>query len=249
MVADPLTWQLRRLPVCASTELTLARWLEARERAARPLPSMQCGLAVVARRQRFGVGQQGRRWHSPAGGLWLSAAFGWSGHRHPASASLGLAAAVGLAQQLEALGLPVQIKWPNDLLLGGRKLAGLLPRLRLRGAAIRWARVGVGLNGTNRVPAAAVACGAISLAEALGCRHHPQARPDRLLARVLAGLDWARAHADQPELVRLAAEARLWRPAAGWPHAGEIWQVLGLHSDGRLRLGRQGQELALARRF
>lgn len=234
--------------MCASTELELARWLEARERTARPLPSLQCGLAVVARRQRFGVGQRGRIWHSPAGGLWLSAAFGWCG-QHQDSAALGLAAAVGLAQQLEALGLPVQIKWPNDLLIGGRKLAGLLPRLRLRGAAIRWAQMGVGLNGTNRLPAGAVAGGAISLAEALGRRHHPQARADRLLARVLAALDWARAHADQPELVRLAAEARLWRPAAGWPHAGDTWQVLGLHADGRLRLGREGQELALARRF
>lgn len=234
--------------MCASTELELARWLEARERTARPLPSLQRGLAVVARRQRFGVGQRGRIWHSPAGGLWLSAAFGWGG-QHQNSAALGLAAAVGLAQQLEALGLPVQIKWPNDLLIGGRKLAGLLPRLRLRGAAIRWAQMGVGLNGTNRLPADAVAGGAISLAEALGRRHHPQARADRLLARVLAALDWARAHADQPELVRLAAEARLWRPAAGWPHAGETWQVLGLHADGRLRLGREGQELALTRRF
>ena len=37
--------------MCASTELELARWLEARERTARPLPSLQCGLAVVARRQ------------------------------------------------------------------------------------------------------------------------------------------------------------------------------------------------------
>ncbi len=248
MVAGPLTWRLRRLPVCASTEIELASWLGARERAARELPSPHCGLAVVAKRQRFGVGQRGRGWYSPAGGLWLSAAFGWSG-RHPASASLGLAVAVGLAQQLETLGVPIQIKWPNDLLTGGRKLAGVLPRLRLRGAAIRWAQVGVGLNGTNRLLPAAAAGGAISLAEALGCRHHPQARPDRLLARVLAGLDWARTHADQPELVRLAAEARLWRPAAGWFHADATWQVLGLHADGRLRLGRDGQELALERRF
>jgi BirA family biotin operon repressor/biotin-[acetyl-CoA-carboxylase] ligase len=215
VVAGPLTWRLRRLPVCASTEIELASWLGARERAARELPSPHCGLAVVARRQRFGVGQRGRGWYSPAGGLCV----------------------------------PIQIKWPNDLLTGGRKLAGVLPRLRLRGAAIRWAQVGVGLNGTNRLLPAAAAGGAISLAEALGCRHHPQARPDRLLARVLAGLDWARTHADQPELVRLAAEARLWRPAAGWFHADATWQVLGLHADGRLRLGRDGQELALERRF
>lgn len=246
MVAQPLSWQLRRLPVCASTEVELARWLMARERACQSLPVAGSAFAVVARRQRFGVGQQGRAWHSPPGGLWISVALPWAPDL-PGSAALGLAAAVGLAQQLEELGVAVQLKWPNDLLVGGRKLAGLLPRLRLRGATIRWAQVGVGLNGCNRIPGWIAPVGPISLAEALGRRHHPQAHPDRLLARVLAGLEWAVAHADQPELVRHAAELRLWHPAAGWPHAGQTWQVLGLRADGRLRLRRHGQEIALAR--
>jgi BirA family biotin operon repressor/biotin-[acetyl-CoA-carboxylase] ligase len=232
-----LTWQLRRLSVCASTERELDRWLAVESPQA-------AKLAVQARRQRFGHGQQGRPWLSPAGGLWLSAAFPWA-EALPGSAALGLAVAVGLAQQLEALGLPVQLKWPNDLLVQECKLAGVLPRLRLRGSRIRWAQVGVGLNGCNRVPA-----GAISVAEALGARrHHPQARPDRLLGRVLAALDWAGAHAHQPERVRLAAEARLWRPAAGWLHDGQLWQVCGLEADGRLRLARGGLELALQRHF
>jgi BirA family biotin operon repressor/biotin-[acetyl-CoA-carboxylase] ligase len=152
---------------------------------------------------------------------------------------------VGLAQQLEALGLAVQLKWPNDLLVHERKLAGLLPRLRLRGSLIRWAQVGVGLNGCNRVPS-----GATSVAEALArARSHPQARPERLLGRVLVALDWASAHADQPELVKAAAEARLWRPEPGWLHEGEAWEVLGLHTDGRLRLARGGREIAVQRQF
>jgi BirA family biotin operon repressor/biotin-[acetyl-CoA-carboxylase] ligase len=238
-----LTWQLRRLPVCASTERELDGWLaqrQARGLVTDPLPMAR--LAVQARRQRFGHGQQGRPWFSPPGGLWLSAAFPWTGEV-AGSASLGLAVAVGLAHQLEALGLAVQLKWPNDLLVHERKLAGLLPRLRLRGSRIRWAQVGVGLNGCNRVPS-----GAISVAEALAfARGHPQARPERLRGRVLAALDWASAHADQPEPVRAAAEARLWRPEPGWLHGGERWDVLGLHSDGRLRLARGGREIALQR--
>ena len=235
-----MSWQLRRLPVCASTEIELARWLQQRQVAGLPLQR----LAVTARRQRFGHGQQGRPWLSPAGGLWLSAAMPWAGAL-PGTASLGLAVAVGLAQQLEALGLAVQLKWPNDLLVGDRKIAGLLPRMRLRGLRISAAQVGVGLNGCNRVPP-----GALSVAEALGCRQgHPLARPERLLPRVLAGLEWAAAHAQQPCQVRDAAEARLWRPPSGWLHEGELWQVLGLHADGRLRLSRQGRELALQRHF
>lgn len=242
-------WQLRRLPVCASTEIELDRWLVQRRDLGRAAePRLQARLAVQARRQRFGHGQQGRPWLSPPGGLWLSAAFPWA-EVLPGSASLGLAVAVGLAVQLEALGLPVQLKWPNDLLVQERKLAGLLPRLRLRGQQIRWAQVGVGLNGCNRVPS-----GAISMAQALGGRRHhpethPQARPQRQLGLVLAGLDWAAAHAHQPETVRLAAEERLWRPASGWRHDGQLWQVCGLATDGRLRLVRGDQELALQRHF
>ena len=235
-----MSWQLHRRPVCASTEIELDRWLVQRQHCG--LPAAR--LAVLARRQRFGHGQHGRPWLSPPGGLWLSAAFPWV-EALPGSASLGLAVAVGLAQQLEALGLAVQLKWPNDLLVEGRKLAGLLPRLRLRGARIRWAQVGIGLNGCNQVPA-----GAISVAQALAAtRCHPQARPERLLGRVLAALDWAMAHAEQPEPVWAAAEARLWRPASGWPHEGEQWQVQGLHVDGRLRLVRDGREIVVQRQF
>lgn len=241
MVARPLNWQLRRLPVCASTEWELARWLARRERAGLPLPgdgpgaASRLALAVVARRQRFGVGQQGRVWVSPPGGLWLSAALPWPAAPQ-GSAPLALAAAVGLALQLEAIGLRPQIKWPNDVLIDGRKLAGVLPRLRWRAGAIRWAQLGVGLNGINRVPP-----GAISLAAALRDRRrsrcwHPRAAPRRLEPLVLAALNWCAAHASAADTIRLLAEARLWRPADGWGHGGRRWQVQGLGPNGGLCL-------------
>ena len=226
-----LRWQRRHLPVCASTEIELARWLAAREAGGRPLPADGTALLVQARRQRFGRGQQGRHWHSPPGGLWLSAAIPWPSQ--PGSAALGLAVAVGLALQLEQLGLRPQLKWPNDLLLEGRKLAGLLPRLRQRGGEVRWAQVGIGLNGRNRVPR-----GATSLARALsaGRPGHPQAAPRRLEPRLQAALEWAVASASAAEDVRTLAQARLWQPAAGVDHAGRRWQVEGLELDGRLLL-------------
>ena len=169
---------------------------------------------------------------SPPGGLWLSAAIPWPSQS--GSAALGLAVAVGLALQLEALGLQPRIKWPNDLLLEGRKLAGLLPRLRYRGGQVRWAQLGIGLNGRNRVPP-----GAISLAQALAAGRrggHPQALPRQLEGRALAALSWAVAAADAAEAVRDLAAARLWREPAGIEHAGLCWQVDGLELDGRLRL-------------
>lgn len=236
-------WRLRALPVCASTEIELDRWLQ------RLVPAAQDPLggpvAVLARRQRFGRGQQGRLWSSPAGGVWLSAALPWSADP-AAAAAPGLAVAVGLALQLEALGLEVRLKWPNDLLIagpGGRaaKLAGLLPRLRLHGERIRWARVGIGLNGTNRVPA-----GATNLRGALGAA---ELRPERLTARVLLALEWAMASADQPAWVRRQAEARLLVAPRSWPGADQGWQPHGLADDGALVLARGEERQLLRRRF
>ena len=111
------------------------------------------------------------------------------------SASLALAVAVGVALQLEELGLEPAIKWPNDLLVSDLKLCGFLPRLAWRAGRVRHARVGLGLNGTNSVPA-----GAVSLQQ-LRVRQRPAA----LGARVLRALEWAAAAAEQPELVRRQA--------------------------------------------
>ena len=247
---------MRRFAVCASTERELEQWLRSRERECRPLPgALAGGLVVVSAHQRFGQGQRGRPWDSPLGGLWLSAAMPWPTALADA-ASLSLAVAVGLALELEALGALVQLKWPNDVLVGGRKLAGILPRLRLRGAQVRWAQVGLGLNGINNPPS-----GAISLAQAL-CQgqsrgpsclphrpFHPKAKPQRLLNPVLAALDWAQAMAHEPELVRQQAEDRLYRPAEGLLHGGQIWQVAGLEPDGGLRLQRPGATFILQRSF
>lgn len=228
--------------MCASTEIELARWLLAREASGRPLPAEGSALVVRAARQRFGRGQQGRPWHSPQGGLWLSAALPWPSQS--GTAALGLAVAVGLALQLEQLGLRPGIKWPNDLLLDGNKLAGLLPRLRHRGAQVRWAQVGIGLNGQNRVPP-----GATSLAAALGRVGHPEASPRRLELRVLAALDWAAAWAPAAAAVRDLADARLWRPSQGMEHDGRRWWVEGVELDGRLRLHSGALRTRLLRRF
>jgi BirA family biotin operon repressor/biotin-[acetyl-CoA-carboxylase] ligase len=197
---------------------------------------------VIARRQRFGRGQQGRPWFSPNGGVWLSAALPW-----PAAAELaaapGLAVAVGLCLRLEARGLPVRLKWPNDLVLqtaaGPRKLAGLLPGLRLRSGRVRWARIGVGLNGRNRVPA-----GATGLRSFRGVW---SGEPLAVTALVLAGLERAMALAIDREGVRLRAETLLEPGGPLWLE-GEWGQPRGLAPDGGLLLAHpDGRERNLRR--
>ena len=231
--APRLPWRLLWWPCCGSTAQRLEQDLAS---------GGQPPLALLAGHQRFGHGQRGRPWISPPGGVWLSAALPWPAEPST-SAALGLAVAVGLALQLEALGLTVQLKWPNDLLVDGHKLAGLLPRLSLRGGVIRLARVGVGLNGHNRVPP-----GAISLREALGRRTTASEVPS-LAARVLTALEWAVFRSTSPELVLRLAQHRLLVPEGGVAFRQERWQVEGLSVDGGLVLSRAGERIVSRRSF
>jgi BirA family biotin operon repressor/biotin-[acetyl-CoA-carboxylase] ligase len=95
------------------------------------------GGAVVAETQTAGRGRFGRPWHSPPGGLWMSVRLA---PRRPAF--LTAAAALAAADAVEALsGIKPLIRFPNDLVVGERKLCGLL--IEARGAE---AVVGIGLN-------------------------------------------------------------------------------------------------------
>jgi BirA family biotin operon repressor/biotin-[acetyl-CoA-carboxylase] ligase len=109
------------------------------------------GTAVIAAEQLEGRGSRGRTWHSPIGGLWLSVVF-----RPPAvegieavSLRVGLAVAEAIQAQVPR---PVQLKWPNDLMLEGRKLGGVLCEARWQGESLGWVAVGVGMNVSNRIP-------------------------------------------------------------------------------------------------
>ena len=109
-------------------------------------PSAPHGTLVLADEQTAGRGTHGRRWTSPSGtGVWLALIV-----RPGDAASLDvLSVRCGLyaAESLDALtGTAVGVKWPNDLYLGGRKLAGVLIEARWRGHAAEWVAIGFGLN-------------------------------------------------------------------------------------------------------
>jgi BirA family biotin operon repressor/biotin-[acetyl-CoA-carboxylase] ligase len=117
------------------------------------------GTVVVAEAQTAGRGRLGRVWFSPPGaGLYLSivlrplpvaqvsVARGFS-PVHAPSALLTLAAGVALAEGVRAsTGLPAEIKWPNDLLVGKRKLAGILAEAAAQGGALHFVVLGCGVN-------------------------------------------------------------------------------------------------------
>lgn len=104
------------------------------------------GTAVLARRQTAGRGRAGRAFSSPEGGLYLSVVLRPSAPPHHWSL-LPLTAGAAFAAALDETGFPVDVKWPNDLLVDGRKLGGVLVESRM--GASPFAVVGVGLNVTS----------------------------------------------------------------------------------------------------
>tara|TARA_Y100001968_G_scaffold101491_1_gene91460 strand:+ start:681 stop:1130 length:450 start_codon:yes stop_codon:yes gene_type:complete len=122
-----MTWKLIWKPICASTEIELSNWI-----AKKPITKAQ-PKAVFASCQKFGQGQIGRNWYSPKGGVWVSAAIKREGLYQNNPELYGLAVALALAERIERQGVNVKIKWPNDLWVDGKKLAGILPRLFFRG--------------------------------------------------------------------------------------------------------------------
>jgi BirA family biotin operon repressor/biotin-[acetyl-CoA-carboxylase] ligase len=104
---------------------------------------------VVAERQTKGRGRLQRTWQSTAGGLYFTMVLR---PQIPLALAplINLAAAVDLAICLEALyGIRTQLKWPNDVLVEGRKLAGILSQMAAETDRIEFVNVGIGLNVHN----------------------------------------------------------------------------------------------------
>lgn len=109
------------------------------------------GTVVIATEQTAGRGQWGRKWQSNAGGLYFSVAI--APHLPiEETPQLTMATAWGLAKILAEYEIPVQLKWPNDLILAGRKLGGILTETKVNQGKIQQAVIGIGLNWSNTVP-------------------------------------------------------------------------------------------------
>lgn len=117
---------------------------EAAGLAARGAPE---GVVVIADSQRRGRGRLGRRWASPGGvGLYLSVILRPPIQPHEAPA-LTLLGAVAVADAVErTTGLDAGIKWPNDLIVRGRKVAGILGEIAAETSCLHHVILGIGIN-------------------------------------------------------------------------------------------------------
>ena len=225
-------------------------WLEevdSTQRVARELARAGApeGTTVIAERQTAGRGRLGRQWHSPAGvNLYCSIVL-----RPPLAPSavpqLALVAGAAVAAAVaEETGLSPGIKWPNDVLLGGRKVAGILVEMDAEVERVHHviAGIGVNLNAPETAFPPALRAKAGSLRLATGRRVDRAAFTGRLLAALEArygrfvarGFSSVRAEWEAYSVLT-GAEVRVASPE------GELaGRVLGLDDDGALRLRRPG---------
>ncbi|RPH63606.1 MAG: biotin--[acetyl-CoA-carboxylase] ligase [Acidobacteria bacterium] len=132
------------------------------------------GTVVLADAQTAGRGRRGREWFSPIGsGIYVSVVLRPSGESkqfpHWIASRLTVAAGVALAEGVRAsTGLPVELKWPNDLVVGRRKLGGILTELSTTGADRPAVVVGIGVNSGLTVYTSTLVPVATSLEAELG---------------------------------------------------------------------------------
>lgn len=188
-------------------------------------------FTLAALRQNKGRGRQNKIWESPEGGIWATRVL------YPECSTLRtqlyvMAAAAALARVLKNLQIQqVSVKWPNDVLVSGQKIAGILGETLTSGDRISRMALGLGMNVNNPAPS-----GAVSLKDITGTTENRSS----LLREWLAGLD------------TLLSSKEFKSNSPGWwnsimHHNGSIWTLrtadgvlggrcLGTDSLGRLIL-------------
>lgn len=178
--------------VASTNDLALAALAEGTARS---------GDLHLAQRQTAGRGRDGREWHSTEGALLFTAVLpfhaGWT----------ALGAGIAVARAARCLGVPAGVKWPNDVLVGREKLAGILCEAR----DSRLAAVGIGINVANKLPARLdrPAARLVDLA--------PGVTPEQVLPVVLEQLDLVWRLLDRGDLEALRREWDLLDAMRGRP--------------------------------
>jgi BirA family biotin operon repressor/biotin-[acetyl-CoA-carboxylase] ligase len=185
------------------------------------------GTLVTAREQSAGRGRQGRVWSAPPGQALLCSLIV---REPPRLLPMAAGAAVAFV-----VGVDARIKWPNDVLVDGRKVAGILVEARPQE---RWAVVGIGVN-----VAVSVAELPAELRDRAGTLGYEPGALEGWLERLLEALSrWV--EASDEEILGFVRErdALLGRPVL-W--AGGAGTGAGIDGDGRLLVATEGGRVAL----
>ena len=227
------SWRLLYKIKCKSTENELTNLLGYSEiKKNQP-------VAIIAREQISGVGQNSKTWISPKGGIWLSAAYPIFSKEFEYQI-FNLSLGIKICEMLRQENINVCLKWPNDIFFGSKKLIGFLPRVITRGKEIIYVRIGLGMNVLNYTPSEG-----ISLSKVLQTKninHH------YWTAKVLKAFNEAIECNKKKVYVIKSANKFLTKsflPSGYCPHS---WKIRDIDSNGNLRIENETQ-LKVIRRF
>jgi len=215
-------------------QLTLLQETDSTNTAVLRLPGdRQHAHAVLAECQTGGRGRRERSWHSPSGGnIYLSLGWWFRDCQWPLS-TLPLIVAIAVCRALARAGLHGHgIKWPNDILVQGKKLAGILVELQSAGDSPALAVIGVGLN--VRMPSPQPG--------------EPETVIDRPWTDLVSQLKPGEAGISRNRLVAFLLdellEALVAFELAGFEGFSDTWRELDLLQGKRIQLEHNGQILA-----
>ena len=210
-----MNWRVLRFGEVSSTQEV------AREHA---VPDGREWLVVVAETQSAGRGSRGREWESRSGGLYMTVAVKPEGHQGLVPLLAGVVVSEAIT---EVAGVETQLKWPNDVLLHGKKVGGILSESEWSGGALRFILLGVGVNVNNVLPDTLPA--ATSLSKELGREVDLDQLMHSILRRIERNFD--KLHLD-PELVLCSWKERgqtLGRHVVVTDRSGEV--IEGMATD------------------
>jgi BirA family transcriptional regulator, biotin operon repressor / biotin---[acetyl-CoA-carboxylase] ligase len=137
----------KNLSVDSVKKLFVFEMLDSTNRAAKDLAYAGAaeGTIVIAHTQKEGRGRLDRKWQSPEGGVYLSVIL--RPQAPPKKASLlPFVAALAVAKTIDVYGVHATVKWPNDVQVNRKKIAGILLESEINGNTIHYVVVGIGMN-------------------------------------------------------------------------------------------------------
>lgn len=109
-------------------------------------------IAVFARRQTGGRGTKGRSFASPEGGIYISFIKHYRGLKAEKAYEVTEDISLSVALTLRAFGVKAEIKWPNDIYVGKKKICGMLTQNEIKNGYVEKTLCGVGINVNNDLP-------------------------------------------------------------------------------------------------
>ena len=109
-------------------------------------------IAVFARRQTGGRGTKGRSFASPEGGIYISFIKHYRGLKAEKAYEVTEDISLSVALTLRAFGVKAEIKWPNDVYVGKKKICGMLTQNEIKNGYVEKTLCGIGINVNNDLP-------------------------------------------------------------------------------------------------